>query len=31
MSFSVAMKNKSSKNMQELYGDNQKILLNNVK
>ena len=31
IAFIVATKNESNKNMQEFYGDNQKILLNNVK
>lgn len=31
MSFIVSTENKSNKNVQELYGDNQKVLLNDVK
>ena len=31
MSFPVATKNKSNKNVQELNGDNQKVLLNSIK
>lgn len=31
MSFIVVTKNKSNKNVQEPYGDNQEILLNNIK
>lgn len=31
MSFIVSTENKSNKNVQKLYGDNQKVLLNNVK